>query len=159
VIDETMQEQAAAYALGALDEEQTGAFELSLRADQELRALVRELRSVTEALAGTAPALEPPAAAKLRLLAEIDQQLRAKAPKPAAPESPSSAPASTAGAGRSARLSASRSGALPACTVVCRFAMYGFLGAGSGAGPRVAGVPVAGRRTALAAYRAGEPHQ
>ena len=97
MIDETMQEQAAAYALGALDEDQTGAFELSLRADQELRALVRELRSVTEALAGTAPALEPPAAAKLRLLAEIDQQLRAKAPKPAAPESPSSAPASTAG--------------------------------------------------------------
>jgi anti-sigma-K factor RskA len=83
VIDEVMQEQAAAYALGALDAELAGAFEVSLRADPELRALVRELRSVTEALAGTAPALEPPAAAKARLLAEIDQQLRAKEPKPA----------------------------------------------------------------------------
>jgi anti-sigma-K factor RskA len=94
VIDEVMQEQAAAYALGALDPEQTGAFEVSLRADPELRALVRELRSVTEALAGSAPALEPPAAAKARLLAEIDQQLRAKEPKPAH-EPPPSAPAST----------------------------------------------------------------
>jgi anti-sigma-K factor RskA len=91
VIDEVMQEQAAAYALGALDPEQTGAFEVSLRADPELRALVRELRSVTEALAGSAPALEPPAGAKARLLAEIDQQLRAKAPKPA-PEPPASTP-------------------------------------------------------------------
>jgi anti-sigma-K factor RskA len=91
VIDEVMQEQAAAYALGALDAEQAGAFEVSLRADPELRALVRELRSVTEALAGTAPALEPPAAAKTRLLAEIDQQLRAKAPKPA-PAPPASTP-------------------------------------------------------------------
>jgi anti-sigma-K factor RskA len=94
VIDEVMQEQAAAYALGALDPEQTGAFEVSLRADPELRALVRELRSVTEALAGSAPALEPPAAAKARLLAEIDQQLRAKEPKPVH-EPPASAPAST----------------------------------------------------------------
>jgi len=94
VIDETMQEQAAAYALGALDSDQIGAFEVSLRADPELRALVRELRSVTEALAGTAPALEPPPAAKKRLLAEIDQQLRAKEPKPV-PERPGSTPDST----------------------------------------------------------------
>ncbi|HEX2791144.1 MAG TPA: anti-sigma factor [Steroidobacteraceae bacterium] len=74
MIDESMQEQAAAYALGALDENETKAFEVSLRVDPELRALVRELRSVTEALAGTAPALEPPAAVKARLLLEIDDR-------------------------------------------------------------------------------------
>jgi len=70
VIDEGLQEQAAAYALGALDAQETNAFEVSLRGDPELRALVRELRSVTEALAGTAPALEPPAAVMARLLLE-----------------------------------------------------------------------------------------
>jgi anti-sigma-K factor RskA len=74
VIDETMQERAAAYAIGALDENETKAFEVALRIDPELRALVRELRSVTEALAGTAPALEPPAAVKARLLLEIDER-------------------------------------------------------------------------------------
>jgi anti-sigma-K factor RskA len=74
VIDEGMQEQASAYALGALDADETKAFEVSLRVDPELRALVHELRSVTEALAGTAPALEPPAAIKARLLLEIDQR-------------------------------------------------------------------------------------
>lgn len=72
MIDETMQERAAAYALGALDENETKAFEGALRVDPELRALVRELRSVAEALAGTAPALEPPAAVKARLLLAID---------------------------------------------------------------------------------------
>lgn len=74
MIDETMQERAAAYALGALDENEARAFEGALRVDPELRALVRELRSVTEALAGTAPALEPPAAVKARLLLEIDER-------------------------------------------------------------------------------------
>jgi anti-sigma-K factor RskA len=74
VIDETMQERAAAYALGALDENEAKAFEAALRVDPELRALVRELRSVAEALAGTVPALEPPAAVKARLLLEIDER-------------------------------------------------------------------------------------
>jgi anti-sigma-K factor RskA len=91
VIDEGMQEQAAAYALGALDDNETQAFEVSLRVDPELRALVRELRSVTEALAGTVPALEPPAAVKARLLLEIEPQQPA-APK-STPQRPISAPA------------------------------------------------------------------
>ena len=74
MIDEGMQEQAAAYALGALDAADRQAFELALRVDPELRALVHELSSVTEALAGMAPALEPSAAVKERLLLEIDQR-------------------------------------------------------------------------------------
>ena len=86
MIDETMQERAAAYALGALDENEAKAFEGALRVDAELRALVRELRSVAEALAGTAPALEPPAAVKARVLLEIDDRLPAGAKR--APEPP-----------------------------------------------------------------------
>jgi anti-sigma-K factor RskA len=74
VIDETMQERAAAYALGALDENEIKAFEGALRVDPELRALVRELRSVAEALAGTVPALEAPAAVKARVLLDIDER-------------------------------------------------------------------------------------
>jgi anti-sigma-K factor RskA len=99
VIDETMQERAAAYALGALDENESKAFEGVLRVDPELRALVRELRSVTEALAGTAPALEPPAAVKARLLLEIDERRPPAAkrvqdlPIGAPPVAPAAAPA------------------------------------------------------------------
>jgi len=74
VIDEAMQEQAAAYALGALDGPERQAFEAALRVDPELRALVHELSSVTEALAGMAPALQPSAAIRERLLLEIDQR-------------------------------------------------------------------------------------
>jgi anti-sigma-K factor RskA len=91
VIDEGMQEQAAAYALGALDADQANAFEGALRVDPELRALVRELRLVTEALAGTVPALEPPAAVKARLLLDIDQQW-AGGPKSTAAPPASAAP-------------------------------------------------------------------
>lgn len=79
MIDEGMQEQAAAYALGALDAAETQAFEAALRVDPDLRALVRELRSVSEALAGMAPALQPSAAVKERLLLQIDQRLAADA--------------------------------------------------------------------------------
>jgi anti-sigma-K factor RskA len=95
VIDETMQERAAAYALGALDENETKAFEGALRVDAELRALVRELRSVAEALAGTAPALEPPASVKARLLLEIDdlRPAAAKRVQDPPPSAPQSAPA------------------------------------------------------------------
>ena len=99
MIDETMQERAAAYALGALDENESKAFEGVLRGDPELRALVRELRSVTEALAGTAPALEPPAAVKARLLLEIDERRPPAAkrvqdlPIGAPPVAPAAAPA------------------------------------------------------------------
>jgi anti-sigma-K factor RskA len=75
VIDDGMQEQAAAYALGALDAAELPAFETALRADPELRALVRELRAVSEALAGMAPAIEPSPALKERLLRAIEQPL------------------------------------------------------------------------------------
>lgn len=74
MIDERMQEQASLYVLGALDEAEAREFELAARPDPELAALVRELRTVSEALAGTAAAMEPSAAVKSRLLAALDAQ-------------------------------------------------------------------------------------
>jgi len=96
VIDDGMQEQAAAYALGALDAAELPAFETALRADPELRALVRELRAVSEALAGMAPAIEPSPALKERLLRAIDQpqaQVPTQAPPPTDAPARRSAPA------------------------------------------------------------------
>jgi anti-sigma-K factor RskA len=79
VIDEQLQEQASLYALGALDLAQTQAFEAVARDNPELAALVRELHAVTQALAGSVPALEPPASVKARLLMQIDNQVRSHA--------------------------------------------------------------------------------
>lgn len=67
-----MQEQASLYALGVLDAAETKAFEATVRANPELRLLVRELLAVTQVVAGNTPALEPPAAVKARLLLALD---------------------------------------------------------------------------------------
>lgn len=74
MIDERMQEQASLYALGALDAGELREFEQALRDNPELRNLVRELRGVTEMLAGSAPALEPPASVRARLMMQIGQE-------------------------------------------------------------------------------------
>jgi anti-sigma-K factor RskA len=74
VIDERLQDQASLYALGALDAAETPEFEAALQENPELRALVRDFRAVTEVLAGAAPALEPPASVKARLLMQIDNR-------------------------------------------------------------------------------------
>jgi anti-sigma-K factor RskA len=76
VIDERLQDQASLYALGALDAEETREFEVALQGSPELRALVRDLRAVTEVIAGTAPALEPPASVKAKLMLQIGEQRR-----------------------------------------------------------------------------------
>jgi anti-sigma-K factor RskA len=77
VIDERLQDQASLYALGALDADETREFEAALRDNPELQALVRDLRAVTEVIAGTAPALEPPASVKAKLMLQIGEQRRA----------------------------------------------------------------------------------
>jgi anti-sigma-K factor RskA len=74
VIDERLQDQASLYALGGLDAEETREFETALRDNPELRALVRDFRAVTEVIAGSAPALEPPASVKARLMLQIGEQ-------------------------------------------------------------------------------------
>jgi len=72
VIDEPTAELASAYALGALDAQEARDFERQLHSDAELRELVAQLRSVSELLAGTAPALVPPAAHRAKLIAQLD---------------------------------------------------------------------------------------
>ena len=76
MIDERLQEQASLYALGALEGAELREFEGALRGNPELRNLVRELRGVTEMLAGSAAALKPPAAVKARLMLQIGEQRR-----------------------------------------------------------------------------------
>ncbi len=76
VIDDALEERASLYALGALDRNESQEFESLLRDSPELRALVRDLRSVTEQLAANVPALEPPGALRSRLLTEISHSRR-----------------------------------------------------------------------------------
>jgi anti-sigma-K factor RskA len=76
VIDERLQDQASLYALGALEADEAREFEAALRDNPELRALVRDLRAVTEVIAGTAPLLEPPASVKAKLMLQIGELRR-----------------------------------------------------------------------------------
>ena len=69
MIDESLQAQAAAYALGGLEPAEAQAFELQLEGNAELRALVAELHEVSAALAAGAPAAQPRPELKNRVLA------------------------------------------------------------------------------------------
>ena len=71
MISEEQQDQAALYALGLLDSDEDAAFESELRANAELRDLVRELREAAGDLALTAPSLLPPASLKQRIMGEV----------------------------------------------------------------------------------------
>jgi anti-sigma-K factor RskA len=71
MISEEQQDQAALYALGLLDADEDAAFESELRANAELRDLVRELREAAGDLALTTPSLLPPASLKQRIMGEI----------------------------------------------------------------------------------------
>jgi len=74
VIDERSEELATAYVLGALEPEETRALEQQLAGDAELRSLIASLRDTAGLLAGTAPALQPSAALRTRLLMEFNEQ-------------------------------------------------------------------------------------
>ena len=71
MISEEQQDQAALYALGLLDADEDAAFKSELRANAELRDLVRELREAAGDLALTAPSLLPPASLKQRIMGDI----------------------------------------------------------------------------------------
>ncbi|MGA2024826.1 MAG: anti-sigma factor [Steroidobacteraceae bacterium] len=73
MIDERTEELAAAHVLGALDEEEMRLFERRLQSDAELRALVSELRGVTQLLAGTSAALQPSTGHRARLVMELGE--------------------------------------------------------------------------------------
>lgn len=71
MIDENREELATLHALDLLEGEELAQFKLALESDEELQALVRTLRDTTASLAYTAPAAEPPAALRERVLASI----------------------------------------------------------------------------------------
>lgn len=71
MISEDRQDLAALYVLGALDANETAQFEINLRDDAELRALVNDLRESAGAIALTAPSQQPPPALKQRILRDI----------------------------------------------------------------------------------------
>src|SRR5919108_3325771 len=82
MISEEQQDQAALYALGLLDADEDAAFESELRANAELRDLVRELREAAGNLALTAPSLLPPASLKQRIMGKIAMENERVIPMP-----------------------------------------------------------------------------
>src|SRR5262249_57017413 len=82
MISEEQQDQAALYALGLLGADEDAVFESELRANAELRDLVRELREAAGDLALTAPSLLPPAALKQRIMGEVATETKRVVPMP-----------------------------------------------------------------------------
>jgi len=70
MIPDDLQDQAALYALGALDAEESARFEAAMSGSAELRAMVREMREACADLARCVPSSRPPAELKQRLLRE-----------------------------------------------------------------------------------------
>ena len=71
MIPNELQDQAALYALGALDAEESARFEAAMSGSAELRAVVREMREAYADLARCVPSSRPPAELKQRLLRAI----------------------------------------------------------------------------------------
>jgi anti-sigma-K factor RskA len=71
MIPDQLQDQAALYLLGALKDDEQAEFEARLRENEELRAIVRELREASGDLALCVPAITPPPELKRRVLSEI----------------------------------------------------------------------------------------
>jgi len=71
MIDERMQEQASLHVLGALSKEEAAEFKKTMQANPELRDFVASLSIATGALAGTAPAVEPPPQLRAKILAQV----------------------------------------------------------------------------------------
>jgi anti-sigma-K factor RskA len=82
MISEEQQDQAALYALGLLGADEDAAFESELRANAELRDLVRELREAAGDLALTASSLVPPPSLKQRIMGEIAMETKRVVPMP-----------------------------------------------------------------------------
>ena len=82
MISEEQQDQAALYALGLLGADEDAAFESELRANAELRDLVRELREAAGDLALTAPSLLAPASLKQRIMGQITVETERVVPMP-----------------------------------------------------------------------------
>lgn len=71
MIPEELQDQAALYALGALDPSESAAFEKLLEQDAPLREMVRDLRDASAALTHSVPLEIPPPELKRRVLGAV----------------------------------------------------------------------------------------
>jgi len=71
MIPDDLQDQAALYALGALEAEESARFEDAMRENAELRAMVREMCEASAGLAWSVPSSQPPAVLKQRILREV----------------------------------------------------------------------------------------
>ena len=71
MISDELQDSAALYVLGSLDGAEAAAFEVSLKANSELRTLVAELREAASAMALSAPGRTPSAGLKQKVLRDI----------------------------------------------------------------------------------------
>lgn len=71
MIPDELQDQAALYALGALNAGETSAFEQALTGNAELRTLVREMREASADLAHAVPLRQPPAEVRQRVLRDV----------------------------------------------------------------------------------------
>ncbi len=80
MIPEDLQDQAALYAMGALNADETAAFETALSGNAELHALVREMREASADLARNVPPQPAPAELKRRVLREIALEKQAATP-------------------------------------------------------------------------------
>jgi len=80
MIPEDLQDQAALYALGALNAEETAAFETTLSGNIELRAMAGEMREAASDLARNVPPQQPPAELRQRVLREIALEKQADSP-------------------------------------------------------------------------------
>ena len=87
MIPDDLQDQAALYAIRALNAEETAAFEAALSGNMELRAMVREMREASADLARSVPPQQPSAELRRRVLREI--ALEKQADSPARREAPS----------------------------------------------------------------------
>jgi len=77
--DAELRDLAAAYALGALDPDESRAFERLLEASPELAREVAELREVSGLLASGAPTAQPDAALRTRVLQRVAAEHDARA--------------------------------------------------------------------------------
>ncbi len=80
MISEQQLEQASLYALGALGEEESRAFEVELRGNAELRAFVRGLQRTTDLLAMSSPAAPLPTSLRDKVLRRIDAEESSRKP-------------------------------------------------------------------------------
>lgn len=81
--DATMRADAAAYALGAMDDAELPAFERLLAREPSLGAEVEQYRQVAGMLAYAAPPVQPPASLRTRVVSSVERVRPISAGRPA----------------------------------------------------------------------------